>query len=132
MADKICVDSDVLINFLRNEEWAVAFIIENGEKHELATTDINAFELYYGAFLSEKKSENVKQVDQLLERITVLPYSTTIAKQSGALLADLKKEGKTIDFRDLFIGTIALAHGCKLKTNNTSHFNKIKGLVVLE
>lgn len=132
MADKICIDSDVLINFLRNKEDTVAFIIENEEKHELATTDINAFELYHGAYVSEKSTENVKQVDLLLERIIVLPYTTGIAKFSGELLAELKKEGKTIEFRDLFIGSIARANGYKLKTNNTKHFKRIKGLEIVE
>lgn len=130
MAAKICIDSDVLVNFLRNDEHAAAFILNNDENYELVTTDINAFELYYGAYLSDKSNENIKQVEQLLNRLTVLPFSTYIAKKSGELLAELKKEGKTIDFRDLFIGTAALVYGCTLKTDNVKHFKKIKGLVL--
>ena len=58
MENKICIDTDILVDFLRNEEKAVEFIKEHEERNELATTHINLFELYYGAYKSNKKTEN--------------------------------------------------------------------------
>ena len=67
-------------------------------------------------------------VEELLSRLTLLSFSEDVAKKSGELLAYLKKEGIVLEFRDLFIGTIALVHGYSLKTYNLKHFTKLSGL----
>ncbi len=51
----IVVDSNVLIDLLREKEYAVNKIKELEKNEELATTDINAFELYFGAYNSKQK-----------------------------------------------------------------------------
>ena len=52
MEDKICLDTDFLVNFLRNKKEEADFIKENEISKNLATTYINLFELYYGAYKS--------------------------------------------------------------------------------
>ena len=48
--EKVVVDSDVLIDLLRNEPGTTALIKSLETTHELGATDINAFELYWGAY----------------------------------------------------------------------------------
>ena len=45
-----CLDSDILIDFLRGKEKAVKYIESIRESSRIVTTVINVFELYYGAF----------------------------------------------------------------------------------
>jgi len=131
MDDKICLDTDFLVNFLRGEKEEVDFIKNNEIDKELATTFINLFELYYGAYKSDRKEHNLKAVGALLNRMQVLNLSNESVRKAGEILAKLEKEGRAIEFRDLFIGTIALAHDYSVKTKNTKHFDRIGGLIVL-
>jgi len=55
----IVVDTDILIDLLREKEYALLKIEELEKNQELATTDINAFELYFGAYNSSKKERNI-------------------------------------------------------------------------
>ncbi|MFH1053642.1 MAG: type II toxin-antitoxin system VapC family toxin [Candidatus Woesearchaeota archaeon] len=128
MDNQICLDTDFLINFLRNKEEELDFIKQNEINMELSTTYINIFELYYGAFKSSAKDNNLKAISLLLNRINILDFSLESVKKAGEILAELEKQGKLIEFRHLFIGTIALVNNHSIKTNNIKHFNRIKGL----
>ena len=131
MEDKICLDTDFLVNFLRNKKEEVEFIKKNELNKDLATTYINVFELYYGAYKSSNKIENVKAVISLLNRLEILNLSNDSVRKAGEVLAILEKEGKMIDFRDLLIGIIALVNNYSIKTNNIKHFNKIENLNIM-
>jgi tRNA(fMet)-specific endonuclease VapC len=131
MEDKICLDSDFLVNFLRNKQEEVDFVKENEISKDLATTYINAFELYYGASKSNDSNANSKAVAALLNRLTLLNFSDESAQKAGETLAKLERKGNLVDFRDLFIGTISLCEGYAIKTKNVKHFENIQGLKVV-
>ena len=131
MEDKICLDTDFLVNFLRNETEEVEFIKKNEINKDLATTYINLFELYYGAYKSNEKENNLKAIYSLLNRLNILNFSVDSVKKAGEILAKLEKEGNLIEFRDLFIGTVALVNGYPIKTKNIKHFSRIEGLKIL-
>lgn len=132
MEDKICLDTDFLVNFLRNNEEEVEFIKKNEVNKDLATTYINLFELYYGAYKSNKRNINLKAILVLLSRMNILNFSNESVQKVGEIVAKLEKEGKSIEFRDILIGTIALVNNYSIKTNNIKHFNRIEGLNILE
>lgn len=132
MENKICLDTDFLVNFLRNSKEEAEFIKKNETENELATTYINLFELYYGAYKSQETENNLKAISLLLSRLNVLNLSEDSAKKAGEILVKLEKEGKTIEFRDIFVGTIALINNYSIKTSNIKHFNRIEGLNILD
>ena len=127
--DKICLDTDVLVNFLRNKEEEVEFITKNEDKVVFATTFVNLFELYYGAYKS-KSFGRLAQVEELQHRLKILNLSRLAVQKAGEILTILEKQGKTIDFRDLLIGCTAQAEGFCMKTNNKKHFERIPLLIV--
>lgn len=130
MEDKICLDTDFLVNFLRNQKEEVEFIKENEVGKELATTYINLFELYYGAYKSNEKENNLKAISLLINRINILNFSIESVNKAGEVLAKLEKQGNVIEFRDLFIGAIALASNYSIKTKNVKRFSRIEGLTI--
>ena len=132
MEDKICLDTDFLVNFLRNNKEEVEFVKKNELDKDLATTYINLFELYHGAYKSSEKQNNLKAISALINRITILNFSDESVKRAGEILAKLEIQGKLIEFRDLFIGTIAVVNNYAIKTRNVKHFNRIEGLTILE
>lgn len=131
MGDFICLDSDILINFLRNEEHAVNWIRENEDKNTLATTIINIFELFAGAYRARDSEKKLAAVQELASNLKILPFSFESAEEAGKQDAELEKSGEALDKRDLFIGIIALKEGFAIKTGNSRHFSRIKGLRVI-
>src|SRR3989339_1432151 len=97
MDSKICLDTDFLVNFLRNGKEEAEFIKENEVNKDLATTYINLFELYYGAYKSNKKNINLKAISVLLSRINILNFSNESVQKAGEILAKLEREGKSIE-----------------------------------
>ncbi len=128
MENKICLDSDFLIDFLRNKKEAVEWLKENEQKSEIATTVINAFEIYHGEF---KIKSNAVLIDNLLKDINVLNLSLEISKKAGEIAAKLEREGNILEFRDILIASISINHGYSLKTNNKKHFERIKELKLI-
>src|SRR3989338_6966145 len=106
MENKICLDTDFLVNFLRNGKEEIEFIRKNETDKILATTYINLFELYYGAYRSNKAESRLKAISSLLNRINILNLSDESVKKAGDVQAKLRERGEMIEFRDLFIGTI--------------------------
>ncbi len=127
---KICLDTDFLVNLLREIPEEVEFAKRKEERSILATTYISLFELYYGAFKSAQTERNLKAVNALLNRMEILNLSIDAVIKAGKTLAELEKAGKSMDFRDLFIGCIAASNGYSIKTRNIRHFSMIPGLKI--
>lgn len=129
MEDIICVDTNILVHFLRGREEETKFMKEFEDHGRIVTTMITLFELYVGAYLSGKQ-QNVLQVEELEKRITILPFTKETAKIAGQVLAELRKKGEDIEFRDLLIGCITREEHISLKTYNIKHFQKIPGIKI--
>ena len=130
--ESVCLDTDILIDTLRGHRETVDKIRDLEMVFNLNTTVINSFELYYGAFKTKKSDKNVLYVDELLERLLILKMNGYASKLAGKILADLKKKGEIIDFRDVFIASIAITSDTTLFTRNVSHFERIEGIMLYE
>ena len=123
----ICLDTNVLIDLLRGDFKAVEEIKQLENQFELATTAINLFELYYGAYKTGR-DKNVEAVNELGRRIEVLKFTHKSAEISGRILSELEKKGKTVDFRDVMIAGIVIENDVTLYTRNLKHFKRIDGI----
>ena len=129
--EKICVDSDYLIDVLRKKPEAIKTISAFEKKSTLlATTVVNSFELFYGAHKSNKM-EHLELVHELLDNLIILEWKRGFSNLAGEIMADLEKKGRSIDFRDLFIGVIALKNDYLLLTRNIEHFKRIPNLEIV-
>ncbi len=128
---KICIDSDYLIDVLRKKPETLKEIKKfELEANLLATTVINSFELYYGAYKT-KSQKHVKLVDELLTNLIVLEWKREFSELAGKIRADLEAQGSVIDFRDIFIGVISLKNDYFLLTRNISYFKRIPNLKII-
>jgi len=128
---KICIDSDYLIDILRKKSKIIKEIKQlESESNLLATTVINSFELYYGAYKTNNK-KNIKLVDELLANLIILEWKKEFSELAGMVRADLESQGNVLDFRDIFIGVITLKNDYYLLTRNIAHFRKIPSLKLL-
>ncbi|MBE0512621.1 type II toxin-antitoxin system VapC family toxin [Candidatus Bathyarchaeota archaeon] len=127
--NRVIIDTDILIDLLRNKTKTVNSLTKMETKgYSLATTTINAFELFYGAYKSKKREKNLASTKTLLKRIIILTMELGSAQNAGRIYTELEKQGQPIGLRDVMIGAIALAKGYSLATRNTEHFQKIKEL----
>lgn len=124
---RIVLDTTVLIEHLRGK----SDVINKLEDAELATTVINAFEIYFGAFKSRKAEKNLTAAKGLLSTLDLLYITDSSAEKAGRVLAELQAKGKNIEMRDLFIGSIALEEGFSILTHNKQHFESIPELHVI-
>jgi len=132
MGNTIVIDSDILIDFFRKKQEVVVWFNENKNNFNFATTVINVFELYTGAYKSINTDKIIKDIEGFLNTIEIPDFKYVHTQLAGKQRAILEGEGLTIDIRDLFIGVIALTNNFKLKTNNKKHFDRIKGLILVD
>jgi tRNA(fMet)-specific endonuclease VapC len=127
----IVVDTDVLIDLLREKDDAVKKIRELEKNEELATTDINVFELYFGAYNSNKRDKNLSSTRGLLKNMTLLHTTEEAMEIGGRIYSDMKAKGKSIDIRDVLIAAITLQNGASLLTRNREHFERTEEIVLV-
>jgi len=128
---KVILDSTILIRHLRKKREEVALVREPEMDSELATTTLNTFEVYYGAYKSRAVKQNLASAKGFLSTLTLLTLDEESAEQAGQVLADLESRGQTIEMRDLFIGCIAVNKGFAVLTHTKQHFERIPNLHVI-
>ncbi len=127
----VCLETDFLVALIRKDSSAIAKLrklVENGEK--LATTPINAAELFKGAYRSKNMDENLRRVRGILSRLDLLEFNLAASDIYGQITSELERKGEPIGEMDALIASIALAHNERVVTRNVKHFSRVRGLEV--
>jgi tRNA(fMet)-specific endonuclease VapC len=125
-----CLDTDFLVAILRGRADAERKMSEMDREGRQTTTAINAFELFYGAYKSERRRANVDMTRMLLERLDVVSLDRNASESAGEIVADLSARGDAIDFRDAIVAGIAKTSGLTLVTRSKDHFARVRELKV--
>jgi|SRR3989338_9393154 len=125
METKIILDTSILVDFIRNREDAISYVRDLSEKHDVWTTDINVFELYYGAYLTKHPDKNAAAVKGMVSNLNVFSTTQESMEIAGKLFADLEKKGQKIELRDVMIAGICLLNSCPVATHNKKHFERM-------
>ena len=127
----LVLDTTILIDALHGKDAALRKIVELEETDEtICTTQINALELYKGAYLPTKSDEDIKKVKKLLDAFVVLHINDDTYDWFAALSAELKSRGESINDFDELIAAITMTNGAAIVSND-SHFKRIPGLRVI-
>lgn len=129
----LCLDTDILIDYLRgpSEEAMKLFEAALAKGVILATTCINAYEIWLGAFLSPKPEEKASLVAEFLTKLVILDLDYGAAVEAARIMAMLRRKGMMIDVRGLLAGSIAKENGIPMITGNVKHYARIPGLRVM-
>lgn len=125
-----CLDTDILIAILRMNADAEEKITQLDEEGRNATTAINAFELYYGANKSQKKTTNLEGTKKLLSRLDILPLNEESAEKAGEYFTDLEKKGLQVEFRDTLVAAISTQNHLTLITRNEKHYSRMSDVTI--
>lgn len=123
------LDTDTLIFFLKGDERVVRRFRESSGSPK-ALSVVTYGELLYGAHKSSRTQENLAKVYRLAEIYPVINISRAVMECFGGMKAELSRDGMSVDDFDLLIGCTALTLNYTVVTNNTKHFERIKGLRV--
>jgi tRNA(fMet)-specific endonuclease VapC len=123
----IVVDTDVIIDFFRGISPAADVFAELISSDKAAMTAISVFELYAGI----EGAKRLRQIETLVQEITVLPLNVIEAAMGGRIYTQLKSRGKLIGTHDILIAAICIANDLPLYTKNIAHFSEIKDIRLL-
>ena len=122
------LDSSICIAMFRGDRNVGAMLNKVG-KERCFITHIVVAELLFGAYRSKQVEENLRQTNEFIKDVNVLPFADcveTFAKER----ARLWDAGKPIEDFDLLIGCAAKAAGLTMVTHNVKHFSHIEGIKI--
>ena len=125
---KYLLDANVVIALLNDRNSRPARRLRKHSPRDIAISAIVAHELYYGAFKSARRAENVALIEKL--RFPILEFDSEDAREAGELRAWLTLRGTPIGPYDVLIGAQARARNLVLVTRNNDEFRRVPGLKI--
>ena len=120
------IDSDILINYLKNRKEAVVILNKMGDE-EVGTSVICIAEVLEG--LSDRRRVEFME---FLKTIRIYDVDLRIVGLFAVIRKGLRQVGKLIDNMDIMIAATCMAYDLILVTGNKKHFERIKGLEILK
>jgi len=126
------LDTNILSELIKKQPNAHFLArLRSEQPQSLYTSAICVFELRFGSALRNDFITFWQKItDDILSRITILPFSGREALIAGDILAQLQKTGHKIGIEDIFIAATAIANRCTLVTANTRHYSHIPDLKI--
>jgi tRNA(fMet)-specific endonuclease VapC len=95
---------------------------------QMCISSITMAELLYGVEKSSAPDHNLRQVEDFISRLTVLPYGIKAAAHCGEIRAGLERIGFPIGGNDLHIAGHDRSEGLSLVSNNLKEFERVDAL----
>jgi tRNA(fMet)-specific endonuclease VapC len=130
-----CLDTTYFIDLIRNPD-AIRSVTERIDAEgRAATTVLNVFEAYLGAFAvkDEKTRRKIREkLDRAFAMVEILDFRYRDALRAAKIAGELLKKGKEVG-ADAITAAIALNNGCdRIVTRNKKHFEMLKEVARIE
>ncbi len=89
-----------------------------------------ACELHAGARMASDPQRELRKIQWLMERLTLVVPDDTFAVAYGEAEATVRQNGQPVPTMDLLIGVTAKMQGLPILTRDPGHYGHIPGLVV--
>jgi tRNA(fMet)-specific endonuclease VapC len=122
------LDTNAVIAVLNDPRGLVAMRLRSQPASDVAVSVIVLHELFFCAFRSARREENLALVDAL--RFQVLSMDPEDARHAGEVRASLVALGTPIGAYDVLIAGQARARGLTLVTRNVREFQRVPGLTI--
>jgi tRNA(fMet)-specific endonuclease VapC len=129
----ICLDSNVVIAVINGRALQVRERMERAlvSEEPIALPAIVLFELWFGIAKSERRSENIAELEAFLARgFEILALDGHDAEEAGNIRAFLARAGTPIGPYDVLIAAQARRRDAVLVTANGREFSRIPGLKI--
>ena len=119
--NRLLVDTDIAIDYLRGERAAVAFVREH--EKEISLSAVTVAELFAGV----REGDETFELEEFVRLFPVIPVDLEIAKTAGLHRRDFGPSHGT-GLADGMIAATADGHELELKTLNTRHYPMLRRL----
>lgn len=123
---KYLIDTNIAIFYMKGK-FELEKIFDKLDRENCFISEITLAELKFGIENSQQNAKNRKVLDDFLTGVQVLPIFNSLDFYAQEK-ARLRKSGTLIDDFDLLIGATSVVFDLIMVTNNTNHFNRIKGI----
>lgn len=120
-------DTGIFIEHLRAKDKLSTTLYKISENQDRYISAVTLYELYMGATTREKE----RDVEELTEGFSVLPFTDDIAKKAAEIYHKLRVSNQMIEFRDIFIAATCIVNELPIVTLNKKHFKRVGGLKIL-
>lgn len=125
------LDTNTLIYYFKNQ-GNVAQNLEAVSPENIVISTIVLFELQVGLAKSMSPTKRSQQLQQLLRRVTLVPFDRDAALAAGTIRAQLEQQGTPIGPMDILIAGTAVALQGTIVTRNGREFSRIVGLPIVD
>lgn len=123
------LDTNTVIYFFKGM-GDVAKRLLRAPPREVGVPTVVVYELAFGVQRSSASSKRVRQLEDFLREVRILPFGADEAWHASALRFELETKGCPIGPYDVLIAATALAHNHILVTHNLKEFSRVPGLRV--
>lgn len=122
------LDTNICIYLIKRKPPEVLQRFRQLQPGSVFISSVTTSELYYGAQKSQRVQTNLEALNNFLLPFRIVDYDESASFLYGELRADLEKRGQPIGPLDMMIAAHALSLDVPLVTNNTTEFERVKGL----
>jgi len=127
---KYLLDTNICIYIIKKKPEKVLNRFSKLKPGDVGVSTITVAELYYGVAKSSKPNQNTIALQEFLQPLIILDFTSEDSIAYGRIRSELEAEGKLIGAMDLLIASIAFSRALILVTNNEKEFNRVKNLIV--
>ena len=126
------LDTSYLIDLLRGKnENVIKKANELDNRFTIKSiSSVSVMELWRGALQNLDSAAEKKKVNELINSLNILSFTSEVAKKAGEIEAELIKNGNMVDLEDIMIAATAMTRNEKVLTRNIQHFSRISGLAL--
>ena len=124
---RFLLDTDTCIYAMKQQQHVVGRFLSRS-RADVAVSVITEAELRTGAAKSSSPTKNLRVIEDFLEPLTIIDFSSVDAIAYAQVRARLERAGTPIGPLDTMIAAQAVAHDLTLVTNNEREFRRVSGL----
>ena len=125
------LDTNTLIYYFKNQ-GNVAQNLEAVSPENIVISTIVLFKLQVGLAKSMSPTKRSQQLQQLLRRVTLVPFDRDAALAAGTIRAQLEQQGTPIGPMDVLSAGTAVALQGTIVTRNGREFSRIVGIPIVD
>ena len=125
---KYLLDTNICIYIIKKKPEEVLKRFSKLKPGDVAISAVTIAELYFGIAKSSKPNENTIALQEFLQPLIILDFTSEDSIAYGRIRSELEAKGQMIGAMDLLIASIAISRGLILVTNNEKEFSRIKNL----
>lgn len=125
------LDTNTLIYYFKGQ-GNVAQNLAHVSPDEIGISTIVLFELPVGIAKSNSPAKRTQQLEQLLNRVKLVPFDRDSAIAAAKIRAKLEQQGSPIGPMDILIAGTAISLQAILVTHNVKEFSRVSGLAIAD